>query len=191
MASELESALAHYRLVAEESTFTVQAFAGGLFSAFGHDPVISVRSFSGTAWFMPDTFEKAELHLSIDASSLVVANEVKEKDRLEIENTMRRDVLDVQTYPEIKFDSTNVTLSRLGKRRYRARLIGDLSLHGVTQKNVWITAEVTVADAMLRAKGDYQLRQTDFKIKPVSVAGGTLKIKNELKCAFDICARTQ
>jgi len=191
MATEIESALAHYRLVPEESTFTVQAFAEGLFSAFGHDPVIAVRSFNGSAEFVPDTFAQASLHLTIDASSLRVANEVKEKDRLEIENTMQREVLEVQTYPEIKFDSTNVTLSRLGKGRYRARLIGDLSLHGVTQKNVWITAEVTVADAMLRAKGDYQLRQTDFKIKPVSVAGGTLKIKNELKCAFDICARTQ
>ena len=189
MASELESALAHYRLVAEESTFTVQAFAEGLFSAFGHDPVISVRSFNGTARFTPDTFEKAELHLSIDASSLVVANQVKEKDRLEIENTMRRDVLDVQTYPEIKFDSSNVALSRLGAGRYRARLIGDLTLHGVTQRNVWITAEVTISPEMLRAKGEYQLRQTDFKIKPVSVAGGTLKIKNELKCSFDVCGK--
>jgi polyisoprenoid-binding protein YceI len=189
MASELESALAHYRLVAEESTFTVQAFAEGLFSAFGHDPVISVRSFNGTARFTPDTFEKAELHLSIDASSLVVANQVKEKDRLEIENTMRRDVLDVQTYPEIKFDSSNVALSRLGAGRYRARLIGDLILHGVTQRNVWITAEVTISPEMLRAKGEYQLRQTDFKIKPVSVAGGTLKIKNELKCSFDVCGK--
>jgi Uncharacterized conserved protein len=189
MASELESALAHYRLVAEESTFTVQAFAEGLFSAFGHDPVISVRSFNGTARFTPDTFEKAELHLSIDAASLVVANQVKEKDRLEIENTMRREVLDVQTYPEIKFDSSNVALSRLGAGRYRARLIGDLTLHGVTQRNVWITAEVTISPEMLRAKGEYQLRQTDFKIKPVSVAGGTLKIKNELKCSFDVCGK--
>jgi len=191
MATEIKSALAHYRLVPEESTFTVQAFAEGLFSAFGHDPVIAVRSFGGSAEFTQETFERASLHLTIDASSLRVANQVKEKDRLEIENTMQREVLEVQSYPEIKFDSSNVTLSRLGQGRYRARLIGDLNLHGVTQKNVWITAEITVADEMLRAKGDYQLRQTDFKIKPVSVAGGTLKIKNELKCAFDICARPQ
>lgn len=189
MATELESALAQYKLVPKESTFTVQAFAEGLFSAFGHDPVIAVRRFDGTAEFTPDTFEKAALHLSIDASSLVVANEVKEKDRLEVENTMRRDVLDVQNYPEIKFDSTNVALTRLGPNRYRARLIGELTLHGVTQKNVWITAEVTLSAEVLRAKGEYQLRQTDYKIKPVSVAGGTLKIKNELKCAFDICAK--
>ncbi|HET6862378.1 MAG TPA: YceI family protein [Pyrinomonadaceae bacterium] len=189
MATELVSALAQYRILPEESTFTVQAFAEGLFSAFGHDPVIAVRSFNGNAEFMPETFEKAALHLSVDASSLVVANEVKEKDRLEIENTMRREVLEVQTYPEIKFDSNNVALNRLGPGRYRARLIGDLSLHGVTQKNVWITAEVTLSAEMLRAKGEYQLRQTDFKVKPVSVAGGTLKIKNELKCAFDICAK--
>ena len=189
MVTELESAVANYRLVPEESTFTVQAFAEGLFSAFGHDPVIAVRRFNGSAEFVPETFEKAALHLSINAASLVVANEVKEKDRVEIEATMHRDVLDIQNYPEIKFDSTNVALTRLGQGRYRARLIGELTLHGVTQKNLWITADITVADSMLRAKGEYQLRQSDFRIKPVSVAGGTLKIKNELKCVFDICAR--
>ena len=35
------------------------------------------------------------------------------------------------------------------------------------------------------------LRQTDFGIKLVSVAGGTLKVKDELKCAFDIVRGAQ
>ena len=40
----------------------------------------------------------------------------------------------------------------------------------------------------LRAQGEFDVRQTDFGIKPVSVAGGTLKIKDELKCSFDLLA---
>jgi hypothetical protein len=35
------------------------------------------------------------------------------------------------------------------------------------------------------------VRQTDFGIKLVSVAGGALKVKDELQCAFDIVAREQ
>ena len=42
---------------------------------------------------------------------------------------------------------------------------------------------------MLRANGEFSVRQTDYGIKPVSVAGGALKLKDELKCSFDIVAR--
>jgi len=49
---------------------------------------------------------------------------------------------------------------------------------------------VTVTGEGMRAKGEFSIKQTDYKIKPVSVAGGTLKIKNELKCSFDILARS-
>ena len=32
------------------------------------------------------------------------------------------------------------------------------------------------------------MRQSDFGIKPVSAAGGTIKVKNELKLSFDLVA---
>jgi len=42
---------------------------------------------------------------------------------------------------------------------------------------------------MLRANGEFPLSQRAYRIKPVSVAGGALKLKDELKCTFDIVAR--
>ena len=180
-----------YRLVADESTFTVQAFAEGLFSAFGHDPVIAIRNFSGALKFIPGTFESASLRISIDANSLAVTGEAKEKDRSDIERTMRDEVLEVQKYPEIVFTSTSISTSRLSEGRYRARIIGDLTLHGATQKNVWISAETSVSGDSLRAKGDFSLKQTDFGIKPFSAVGGTIKLKNDLKFVFDIVARKE
>jgi polyisoprenoid-binding protein YceI len=179
----------HYRLVADQSTFTVQAFAEGLFSAFGHDPVIAIRDFTGEAMFVPGTFESASLKITINAKSLALSNDVKEKDRLEIERTMRDEVLEVEKYTEIVFSSTNISASRLAEGRYRARIIGDLTLHGVTQKNLWISAEATVTGDSLRAQGEFSLKQTDFGIKPFSAAGGTIKLKNELKFSFYIVAQ--
>jgi hypothetical protein len=44
---------------------------------------------------------------------------------------------------------------------------------------------------MLRASSDFTLNQTDYNIKLVSVAGGTLKLKDELKFSFEIVARKQ
>ena len=39
--------------------------------------------------------------------------------------------------------------------------------------------------------GELSILQSDYWISPVSVAGGTLKLKDELKFAFDIVARKQ
>lgn len=189
MTSEAVSRLERYRLDAAASTFTVQAFAAGLFSAFGHDPVIGVRKFEGEVAFVPVTFDDVSVKLRIDASSLAVVNDLKEKDRREIEQTMREQVLEIRKYPEIVFQSSSISLARLGEGRYRARVIGALTLHGVTQNNIWISGEVTMRPDGLRAKGEFTVKQTDYSIRLVSVAGGTLKIRNEVKGRFDILAR--
>ena len=177
-----------YRLDAGQSRFTVRAFAGGLLSAFGHDPVIAVRDFEGGVECADDTLEAAKLRVKVKADSLAVTGDIKKKDRLEIEQTMREQVLETARFPEIVFESTSVTSSRLSGGRYRVRVVGDLTLHGVTDRNLWIQAEVKTTDDGLRAQGEFTLRQTDYQIKPVSVAGGTLKVKNELKFSFDIIA---
>jgi polyisoprenoid-binding protein YceI len=186
-----ETGLVHYRLVPEQSKFTVQAFAEGLLSAFGHDPVLEIKDFTGETEFVPGSFESASLKMTIKADSIVLSTEVKEKDRLDIEQTMREQVLEIAKYPEIVFVSSNVSVTRLAEGRYRARVIGDLTFHGSTQKNLWITSEVTVSGESLRVKGDFSLKQSDFGIKPFSAAGGTIKLKNELKFSFDIAALKQ
>ena len=181
----------HYRLDASRSRFTVQAFAEGLLSSFGHNPLIAIRDFGGEVEFVPGTLEGARVRLTIKADSLAATDEVKEKDRPEVDRQMREDALEVSKYPEIVFESTSVAASRVREGLYRARVIGNLTLHGVTQPNLWIQAEVTFKDEALRAQGEFALRQTDYKIKPVTAVGGMLKVKNELKFKFDIVAEKQ
>ena len=184
-----EKTLEHYRVDAAASKFTAQAFAEGLFSAFWHDPVVGIRDFQGEAQFVPGSFENASLKLTINVRSLAVVNDVKEKDRQEIERMMQGEVLESDKYPEIVFESSNIALTRLGEGRYRARVIGALTLHGVRQNNLWLNGEVSIDGGSIRTRGEFALKQTDFKIKPVSVAGGTLKLKNEVKCWFDVVWR--
>lgn len=185
----VKAEIADYVLVPGESTFTVQGFSEGLLSAFGHDPLIAIREFTGEAQFVPGTFEDASLKITVNLESLAVINSDKEKDRLEIERAMREQVLEVQKYPEVVFSSSNISASRLAEGRYRSRIIGDLTLHGVTQKNIWISAEATITGDSLRARGEFSLKQSDFGIKSFSAAGGTIKLKNELKFSFDIAAQ--
>ena len=186
-----ESGVVRYRLVPAQSTFTVQAFAEGLLSAFGHDPVLAIKDFSGEVQFVPGSFEAASVKMTVKADSIVLSTEVKEKDRIEMEQTMREQVLEIAKYPEIVFVSTNISVTKLAEGRYRARVIGDLTFHGATQKNLWITPEVTVSGESLSAKGVFSLKQTDFGIKPFSAAAGTIKLKNELKFSFDIAAEKE
>ena len=49
----------HYTIDPGMSRFTVRAFASGVFSAFGHNPTIAIRDFSGEADFDPATLENA------------------------------------------------------------------------------------------------------------------------------------
>ena len=73
---------------------------------------------------------------------------------------------------------------------YSANLNGQLTLHGVTRSQP-ITARVALLGSMLRASGDFSLNQSDYNIKLLSVAGGALKVKDELKFSFEIVARKQ
>ena len=42
------------------------------------------------------------------------------------------------------------------------------------------------ADGTYQATGKFRFKQSDFGIKPVRVAGGTVKVKDELETEFDI-----
>lgn len=181
-----KEATVKYRLDPSQSRLTVQAFAEGLLSAFGHSPVFLVQDFSGEAQIDPQTLGNPAARVVARGDSLTVVDDVKEKDRIEIEQTLRNDVLEVDKYPDIVFQSTSTSLSRIGQGRYRVRIIGDLALHGVTQSNLWIYAEGSLSEETLRVTGDFTLKQSDFQIKRVSVAGGTLRVKNEVKVTFDI-----
>lgn len=180
-------AAVRYRIDAKRSLFSVQATASGLFKAFGHSPVIAICGFGGEAGFLPGTLEAASLLMLVQTDSLAVTDDVSEKDRLEIERAMREELLETTLYPEIVFMSTNIAARRAAEDQYELKINGKLSLHGITRDEL-IDARVTLDGDSLRARGEFPLRQTDYAIKPTSIAGGTLKVKDELKFSFDIVA---
>jgi polyisoprenoid-binding protein YceI len=179
-----------YAIDAGGSSFTVRAFAAGLFSALGHSPTLAIRDFAGEAQFASGSLEQASVRIKVKAGSLTVIDTLSEKDRLEIENTMNRDVLEIDKYPEIVFASSKVSASKAGEGQYWINLVGYLSLHGVTGTQP-VATQVVLMGNTLRAHGEFTLRQTTYRIKLVSIAGGTLKLKDELKCSFDILARKE
>ena len=174
-----------YRIDAGQSNFMVHAFVGGLLSGFGHNHNIAIKDLSGETQFTDGTVAPASLHLRIRADSLTVTDKVSDSDRQTIEKTMREQVLETGKYPEITFNSTKIEATKNSDTQYQARIWGDLTLHGVTH-NVLINAQLTFDYKTLRARGEFSLKMTDYSIKPPSVAGGTIKVKDTLKFTFNM-----
>ena len=179
-----ESAIAGYVIDAGISRFTVRGFAGGLLSGLGHNPVVAIHDFTGDAYWDPGEPTHASLRLKISAASLAVQNDISDKDRREMERVMRDEVLETGSYPEIIFESSAVSTNPHG----RVEIDGNLTLHGVTRRER-LSAQLALTGDTLRAFGDFSIRQTDYRIRLASVAGGVLKLKDELKLNFDIVAR--
>ena len=179
-----------YVMDSRASRFTVQAFATGMLARMGHNPTIGIRDFSGEMKFDPDKLQAGGFHLVIKTASLSVQDDVNDKDRREIERLMSQEVLEISKFPEVVYDASNIKITKMADALYSAAVSGNLTMHGVTNSQT-IPVRVALFGSMLRASGDFSLEQTDYNIKLVSVAGGALKLKDELKFSFEIVARKQ
>jgi polyisoprenoid-binding protein YceI len=185
---ETETPADRYVIDSRASRFTVQAFATGLMARMGHNPIIGIRDFSGEMQFNPDKLEAGGFRLVIKSASLSVQNDISDKDLREIERLMNQEVLETAKFPEIVYDATSISVTKMADMLCSATLNGKLTMHGVT-RNQTIVVRVALLGSMLRASGDFTLDQTDYNIKLVSVAGGALKLKDELKFSFEMVAR--
>ena len=159
-----------------KSTLTVRVFKSGAFSAFAHNHEIQAPIAEGKI----DSSGNS-VRLRVESRQMRVLDpEISADKRGEIQHTMQSAaVLDVEKFPEISYQSTSVT-SR-GEGHWEVR--GDLTLHG---KKDPVVVDVTFKDGHYR--GSASLKQTAFGITPISIAGGTVKVKDEIKIEFDIIA---
>ena len=87
------------------------------------------------------------------------------------------EVLDVREFPEIHFRSTAVRQS--GGNRWAVR--GNLELHGQSRP---VALEITETDGQFSGTATLKIR--DYGISPPAVAGGSVKVKNEIKLDFKV-----
>lgn len=152
------------------STMTVRVYKSGFLSAFGHNHEIQASIQSGEV----KESGSPSVELRVDARKLRVLDpEASDSTRTQIQETMLgKQVLDADHFPEIHFHSTGV--EQKGPNHWIVH--GNLALHGKDQP---VAVEVTLKDE--RYRGSTSLKQTDFGITPVTVAGGTVKVKDEVR----------
>jgi len=159
------------------STITIHVFKSGLFRAFADNHLIQAPVAEGSI----DDSAVPHVDLVIEAQRLHVLDpSLSPKDREQVQARMLgAEVLDAARFPQIRFHSTAV--EQLESNHWLVH--GTLNLHGQTRP---VTVKVTRENG--RYVGWTTLRQTDFAITPVSVAGGTVKVKDDISIEFDIVA---
>lgn len=188
MATLPQAAKVCYEIDARASQFTVKAFANGLISVIAHSPTFAIRDITGEVIFEPESIAQASLQMIANPLGLELKDEASKDDRRTIQKVMQQEVLESFRYPHIVFQSRRVSAAKLADHLYLATIVGDLSLHGITQP-VTMNAQTVVGDETIRAVGEFTILQTSFGINIVSIANSTLTLKNELKFNFFIVAR--
>ena len=168
------AAAAPHAIDTKNSKITIHVSKAGALSAFGHDHTVTAPIASGTA----DT-EAHKVDLRVEAAALrVVDTKGSDKDHAEIQKTMLGpEVLDTGRYREIVFKSTSAQAAGEGGWTVH----GELTLHGQTHP-----VTVAVKEQGGRYTGSAAFKQTEFGMTPVKVAGGTVKVKDELRIEFSV-----
>jgi polyisoprenoid-binding protein YceI len=158
----------------EHSTLTIRVFKKGLLSGFGHDHEIVAPLSSGAV-----DLAALSVEVHFNAQELRVLDpDASTSDRAKVQETMLSDkVLDAGHFKEIVFVSRSVKPAR--ENTFTAE--GDLTLHGVTHP---LLLQVSLRNG--HYTGSVNLKQTDFGITPISLVGGSVKVRDVVEISFDI-----
>ena len=164
--------------------FRIHVGTGGFFGAFAHDHSVEAKKIMGCATIDETDVTRSSIKLEFPSADIrVIDPKESEKDRAEVQRTMETEVLRVSEYPSIIFESTAV--ERTGDAN-RMRVRGNLTIRGKTLPVVIPLTLTHLDEGTYRATGEYRFKQSSFLIKPVQLAGGTVKVKDELETQFEI-----
>jgi polyisoprenoid-binding protein YceI len=175
-----------YNLDASQSKFMAHANRTGLLWFKGKSHHLAASEFTGEVQLTPDTITPASLHLVVKAASLhETGADFTEPQKQIINKELKEIVLHPDQYPDITFQSTNVTAKNSGPNRYDVKIDGELTLHGVTHRTT-IPAVVTLAGDKLRAVGEFSIDRGDYKVKATSAFHGLVRVDDDIKFEFDM-----
>lgn len=177
-----------YAVDAKRSSVVIRVGRSGVFSFAGHTHTVEAPALQGRVIAVEGDLPRSAVRLSFETARLTVVERGEPAgDAPRVQEAMLGPkVLDAGRFPTITFESSAVTGTRSGPGAYRLTVQGSLTLHGVTRA-VTLPLAVKVGADGLEATGQMTLRQTDYGIDPVSVAG-VVKVKDELAIEYTIVA---
>jgi polyisoprenoid-binding protein YceI len=172
------------------SSVRIHVGKSGAFSFAGHKHEVVAPALSGEVRADPADLAASTVTLTFEAAALKVLPEGEPAgDAPQVEEAMRGPkVLDAARFPAVTFKSQRVSGREAGGGTYDLDLAGEIALHGVTRP-ITLPVHVEVSGDTLTASGKAVLRHDQFGMEPVSAAGGSVKVKNEIAVEYRIVAR--
>jgi polyisoprenoid-binding protein YceI len=179
-----------YTIDASQSNATIEVGKSGAFSfAAGHTHEVLAPKMTGTIAVDVDDPVHSNIRMTVDASALKVTGKGEPAgDVPKVQETMAgMQVLDVQRYPTIAFESTSVALKTHTDATLDVMVTGELTIRGVAHE-ITVPVSVKMEGRTLTATGRFSVKQTEYGIKPVSV-GGVVSVKDTVNISFTIVGR--
>jgi polyisoprenoid-binding protein YceI len=172
------------------SSVRIHVGKSGAFSFAGHTHEVVAPALAGEVTADPANLGASTVALTFEAGALKVLPEGEPAgDAPKVEEAMRGPkLLDVTRFPAVTFKSQRVSGRDAGGGAYDLELAGEIALHGVTRA-LTLPVHVEVSGDTLTASGKAVLRHDQFGLQPVSAAGGSVKVKNEIAVEYRIVAR--
>lgn len=192
---QAQTELRRYEFDPARSQLYVVTHRSGLLSFLGHEHVIVPPEWSGTACWTPETPKDAHASVTVDARTLVIDSDSgramaglgrglsPDQVRTIQRKLLDAEHLDVATYPELRLEIAGVNLA--GADRLEAQ--GRLTIRGVTRE-VRFPVEVAGAEGDgFGVAGVLTVRQSDFGIRPESIAG-VVRVSDQVGIHFNLAA---
>ncbi|MCZ4306097.1 YceI family protein [Zoogloeaceae bacterium G21618-S1] len=184
-----------YTVVSERSDIRFVVYRAGRLAALGHNHVIRAAEVRGHIALVP-TLSRSSFSLRLPVAQFEVDPvdaRRDEGDGFEVQpskdamagtrrNMLGTRVLDAENHPTVNIDAVALhgTLPTLDTTVR-------LTLRGVS-RDVRVPVSVIQNDHELIATADFEIRQTDFGITPMSVFGGALQVADAVKVRMRIVA---
>jgi hypothetical protein len=184
-----------YEVDSRSSQLSILVLRGGKLSRLGHNHVMTSRDVSGRAWLHPE-FARSGFELSFPVMQLVVDDpqarreagsdfppDIPQSDKDGTrKNMLKPELLDGERYPEVK-----VQAAKVGGTLQAPEVTARITIKEVS-RDVRVPVKMAVEGGRLTASGEFDVLQTEFGIKPFSVALGALEVQDKLHIKFNITA---
>ncbi|HEY6130827.1 MAG TPA: YceI family protein [Halioglobus sp.] len=184
-----------FRINPTASIVHILVYRGGTMAHMGHNHVISSTSLSGYLWQHASP-EGSGFNIVIPVNELIVDDDhtraeegaefplnVNEEARQGTRSNMLSEVLlDGEHFPFITIKSI-----RIGGATNALQVTAALQIKQQTRE-VTVPVAIEVHGHQLAARGEFDIRQSDFGMVPFSVAMGALNVLDTVKIRFDLVA---
>ncbi len=198
-ATEQTPAAAHdgerYGIDPRASRVYVHVYRAGALARLGHNHVISTQALQGSVWLQP-TIQRSSFDITVPVTALIVDEETARRtagadfaapinaaDREATQrNMLREEVLDAARFPLVRVSSV-----RIDGALPQLEIVARVTVRDVARE-MRIPTTVQIDRETVTARGAFDILQTDFGIKPFSVALGALTVQDQLHIRFELTA---